>query len=283
MALVLFAMLSTSFMTVNRMVAQAISGRIIEEGLSAQLSEANARLVHRATHDDLTGLANRALFRDVLDHHLASPSHHRVSTAVLYLDLDRFKVVNDSLGHGEGDQLLRDVAERLRGRVRSEDLLARLGGDEFTIVAPGSRTPTRRSGSASASARRSRRRSSSRGLRTVVSVSVGIALSHRGITSTDLMRYADAALYEAKGAGRNRVVLFDDSMRSSLSGRLERENALAPGARRPRVRGVVPAARRPGLAADRRGRGARALAPPRARHARPRRLPPAHGRVRTDP
>ena len=225
MALILFAMLYTSFITVNRMVAQAISGRIIEEGLSAQLSEANARLVHRATHDDLTGLANRALFRDVLDHHLASPSSHRVSTAVLYLDLDRFKVINDSLGHGEGDQLLRDVAERLRACVRGEDLLARLGGDEFTIVAPGV--------NADAALRLGERIRAAfeapfilAGLRTVVSVSVGIALSHRGITSTDLMRYADAALYEAKGAGRNRVVLFDDSMRSSLTGRLERENAL---------------------------------------------------------
>jgi len=225
MALVLFAMLYTSFMTVNRMVAQAISGRLIEEGLSAQLSEANARLVHRATHDDLTGLANRALFRDVLDHHLASPTHHRVSTAVLYLDLDRFKVINDSLGHGEGDQLLRDVAERLRGCVRGEDLLARLGGDEFTIVAPGVDGD-----SAVGLGERIRAAFEApfilAGLRTVVSVSVGIALSHRGITSTDLMRYADAALYEAKGAGRNRVVLFDDSMRSSLTGRLERENAL---------------------------------------------------------
>jgi diguanylate cyclase (GGDEF)-like protein len=225
MALILFAMLWTSFMTVNRMVAQAISGRLIEEGLSAQLSEANARLVHRATHDDLTSLANRALFRDVLDHHLSSPTPLRVSTAVLYLDLDRFKVINDSLGHGEGDQLLRDVAERLRACVRGEDLLARLGGDEFTIVAPGVDGD-----SALRLGERIRAGFETpfilAGLRTVVSVSVGIALSHRGISSTDLMRYADAALYEAKGAGRNRVVLFDDSMRSSLTGRLERENAL---------------------------------------------------------
>jgi diguanylate cyclase (GGDEF)-like protein len=225
MAVVLFAMLYTSFMTINRMIAQAISGRLVEEGLSAQLSEANARLVHRATHDDLTGLANRALFRDVLDHHLASPAGHHMSTAVLYLDLDRFKVINDSLGHGEGDQLLRDVAERLRGCVRGEDLLARLGGDEFTVVAPGV------DGDAAVGLGERIRASFEApfilaGLRTVVSVSVGIALSHRGVSSTDLMRYADAALYEAKGAGRNRVVLFDDSMRSSLSSRLERENAL---------------------------------------------------------
>jgi len=208
MSFVLFAMLYTSFLMVNRMVAQAIGGRIVEEGLSAQLSEANARLVHRATHDDLTGLANRALFRDVLDHHLASREARGSSTAVLYLDLDRFKVVNDSLGHVEGDQLLRDVAERLRNCVRGEDVLARLGGDEFTVVAPGVDA---------AGAMRLGERVRAvfdppfvlAGLRTQVSVSVGIALSHRGISATDLMRYADAALYEAKGAGRNRVVLFD--------------------------------------------------------------------------
>ncbi len=225
MSLVLFAMLYTSFLTVNRMVAQAISGRLVEEGLSAQLSEANARLVHRATHDDLTGLANRALFRDVLDHHLASREARGSSTAVLYLDLDRFKVVNDSLGHVEGDQLLRDVAERLRNCVRGEDVLARLGGDEFTVVAPGVDAE-----GALRLGERVRAVFDSpfvlAGLRTQVSVSVGIALSHRGISATDLMRYADAALYEAKGAGRNRVVLFDDSMRSSLSSKLERESAL---------------------------------------------------------
>jgi diguanylate cyclase (GGDEF)-like protein len=225
MSLVLFAMLYTSFLMVNRMVARAIGGRIVEEALSAQLSEANARLVHRATHDDLTGLANRALFRDVLDHHLASREARGSSTAVLYLDLDRFKVVNDSLGHVEGDQLLRDVAERLRNSVRGEDVLARLGGDEFTVVAPGV-------DAAAALGLGERIRGVFdppfvlAGLRTQVSVSVGIALSHRGMNATDLMRYADAALYEAKGAGRNRVVLFDDSMRASLSSKLERESAL---------------------------------------------------------
>jgi diguanylate cyclase (GGDEF)-like protein len=144
---------------------------------------------------------------------------------VLYLDLDRFKVVNDSLGHVEGDQLLRDVAERLRNSVRGEDVLARLGGDEFTVVAPGV--------DATAALGLGERIRAVfdppfvlAGLRTQVSVSVGIALSHRGMNATDLMRYADAALYEAKGAGRNRVVLFDDSMRSSLSSKLERESAL---------------------------------------------------------
>lgn len=223
MGLVYAGMLYVSFVSINRLIVDAVGGRLVEEALSAQLSEANARLVHRATHDDLTGLANRSLFRDTLEHELAQTHYGR--TAVLYLDIDRFKVVNDSLGHVEGDQLLRDVAERLRASVRSEDMLARLGGDEFTVVAPGL--------DPQGALRLGERIRTALdepfligGLRVTTTVSVGIALSRSSTTAIDLMRYADAALYEAKGAGRNRVVLFDDSMRASLSNRLQRETAL---------------------------------------------------------
>jgi diguanylate cyclase (GGDEF)-like protein len=225
MAVVFLAVLYTSFVSINRMIAAAIGGRLAEEGLTAQLSEANARLVHRATHDDLTGLANRALFRDTLERLVEGTHTRRSATAVLYLDIDRFKVINDSLGHVEGDQLLRDVAERLRQCVRAEDVLARLGGDEFTVVSPGV--------DVDAALRLGERIRATldapftiAGLQVVTSVSVGIALSRIGTTATDLMRYADAALYEAKGAGRNRVVLFDDSMRATLSNKLRRESTL---------------------------------------------------------
>jgi diguanylate cyclase (GGDEF)-like protein len=223
MGAVFIGMLYVSFVSINRLIADSVGGRIVEEALSAQLSEANARLVHRATHDDLTGLANRALFRDTLEHQLSRPQIGR--TAVLYLDIDRFKVVNDSLGHVEGDQLLRDVAERLRASVRSEDLLSRLGGDEFTVVAPGlDPAGAQRLGERIRAALDKPFTLS--GLRVVTTVSVGIALSRQSTSALDLMRYADAALYEAKGAGRNRVVVFDDSMRAALSNRLQRESAL---------------------------------------------------------
>jgi diguanylate cyclase (GGDEF)-like protein len=223
MGAVFIGMLYVSFVSINRLIADSVGGRIVEEALSAQLSEANARLVHRATHDDLTGLANRALFRDTLEHQLSRPQIGR--TAVLYLDIDRFKVVNDSLGHVEGDQLLRDVAERLRASVRSEDLLSRLGGDEFTVVAPGlDPAGAQRLGERIRAALDKPFTLS--GLRVVTTVSIGIALSRQSTSALDLMRYADAALYEAKGSGRNRVVLFDDSMRAALSNRLQRESAL---------------------------------------------------------
>jgi len=223
LGVVFVGMLYVSIVAVSQLIADSVGARIAEEALSAQTSGANARLVHRATHDDLTGLANRALFHDTLEHQLARA--HIGRTAVLYLDIDRFKVVNDSLGHIEGDQLLHDVAERLRQSVRSEDLLARLGGDEFTVVAPGLDP-----GGAQRLGERIRTPLDAPftigGLRVVTTISVGIALSRTSTSALDLMHCADAALYEAKGARRNRVVLVDDSMRSSLSNRLKRENAL---------------------------------------------------------
>ena len=214
-----------SFEQAHRTILEAVGARVVEEGLSEQLYEANARLVHRATHDDLTGLANRALFRDVLERRIQAVHVGSRELALLYLDLDRFKVVNDSLGHAEGDALLRAASERLRGCVRGDDLLARLGGDEFTLVAPDLDVD-----GALALAERVRAAFDPEflvgGLRTTVTVSVGVAMSLPGVSALDLMRYADAALYEAKAAGRNTVVLFDNAMTESLSSRLERENEL---------------------------------------------------------
>jgi len=210
---------------VHRLILEAVGGRLVEQGLTEQLSEANARLVHRATHDDLTGLANRALFRDVLERRLQSVRHEGRSLALFYLDIDRFKVVNDSLGHAEGDALLREAADRLRTCVRGDDLLARLGGDEFTLLAPDIDADA-----ALALGERIRATFDDEftvgGLRTVATVSVGVAMSAPNVSANDLMRYADAALYEAKGNGRNRVVMFDESIRDQVSSRLERETEL---------------------------------------------------------
>jgi diguanylate cyclase (GGDEF)-like protein len=225
MGVLFVAILYIAWRQIHRTLLEAVGGRLVEEALSDELSEANARLVHRATHDDLTGLANRALFRDVLDQRVASARQRGTELALLYLDLDRFKVVNDSLGHAEGDALLQAAAERLRRCVRGDDLLARLGGDEFTLVAPDVDADV-----ALAVAERIRREFEPPfvvgGHRTVVNVSIGVALSAPGLSALDLMRYADAALYVAKDDGRNRVVLFDRGMEESLSTRLERENEL---------------------------------------------------------
>ncbi|MFC6239008.1 diguanylate cyclase domain-containing protein [Longivirga aurantiaca] len=113
--------LFVSFEQSHRTILEAVGARVVEEGLSEQLYEANARLVHRATHDDLTGLANRALFRDVLERRIQAVHVGSRELALLYLDLDRFKVINDSLGHAEGDALLRAASERLRSVVRGDD------------------------------------------------------------------------------------------------------------------------------------------------------------------
>jgi diguanylate cyclase (GGDEF)-like protein len=224
MSLVYLALLSVSFVLLNRTLVDAISGRLVEARLSAELTEANARLQHRATHDELTGLANRALFRERLHEFLARPGPD-ATVAVLYLDIDRFKVLNDSLGHVEGDALLQLVTERLTTAIRDTDLLARLGGDEFTVVAPDVDID-----GALALAERVRAAFDAPfaigGLSTAVTASVGVAVSRPGLTDVDLMRYADAALYEAKGAGRNRVSLFDDTTRALLSTRLERETTM---------------------------------------------------------
>jgi diguanylate cyclase (GGDEF)-like protein len=225
MSVCFVAVLVVSFEQAHRTILEAVGARVVEEGLSEQLYEANARLVHRATHDDLTGLANRALFRDVLERRIQAVHAGSRELALLYLDLDRFKVINDSLGHAEGDALLQAAAERLRACIRGDDLLARLGGDEFTLVAPDLDVH-----GALALAERVRAAFDPEflvaGLRTTVTVSVGVAMSVPGVTALDLMRYADAALYDAKAAGRNTVVLFDRSQTESLSSRLERENAL---------------------------------------------------------
>ena len=217
--------LAVSFEQAHRTILEAIGARVVEEGLSEQLYEANARLVHRATHDDLTGLANRALFRDVLERRIQAVHAGSRELALLYLDLDRFKVINDSLGHAEGDALLQAAAERLRGCIRNDDLLARLGGDEFTLVAPDIDVH-----GALALAERVRAAFDPEfhiaSLRSTVTVSVGVAMSVPDVSALDLMRYADAALYEAKAKGRNTVVLFDHAMTESLSSRLERENEL---------------------------------------------------------
>jgi len=225
MAAMLIGILYVSWQQIHRTILEAIGGRIVEESLTEQLWETNARLMHRATHDELTGLANRSLFRDSLERHLRIAHETGGSLALLYLDLDRFKVVNDSLGHAEGDALLEAATERLRRVVRADDVLARLGGDEFTLLAPGADVEA-----ALHLAERVRASFDDEfevgGFRAVVTASVGVAMSAPGLSAHDLMRYADAALYEAKDQGRNRVALFDHSMEEVLSSRLSRESEL---------------------------------------------------------
>ncbi|MEZ5266130.1 MAG: diguanylate cyclase [Acidimicrobiales bacterium] len=183
-------------------------------------SRREAELAERASHDWLTGLSNRSRLLESLEAALARARRNQRLVALAFLDLDRFKLVNDRFGHEAGDQLLVQVAERLRSVVRPSDLVARLGGDEFVVLCD---TVDDKS-QAFAMAHRVANALSANpytvdGTTVRVTASVGLALS-RGTESPDgLLRNADAALYRAKETGRHRIALFDESMRSRVSNR----------------------------------------------------------------
>ena len=192
-------------------------------------------LRHRSLHDPLTGLANRRLYLEALDEALerAHEDQRAGSVAVLFLDLDGFKYVNDSLGHHVGDGLLEAVAERLQETARPEDLTARFGGDEFALLC----RDVSKEDDALAIGRRINEALAAgfqigeHELR--VSASVGVALSGRlGADSGTLVRDADAAMYSAKARGRARCELFGQSLRGRMVERLKTENELRPALER---------------------------------------------------
>jgi diguanylate cyclase (GGDEF)-like protein/PAS domain S-box-containing protein len=179
------------------------------------------QLQHQAFHDSLTGLANRALFADRVEHALQRAQRSGEQVAVLFLDLDDFKTINDSLGHDAGDELLVAVARRLRRSLRPADTVARLGGDEFAVLLEGENVD-----SASIVAERAVRaieepiRLGDRDV--TVHVSAGIELGDsRKHSAGDLLRNADVAMYVAKGKGKARFEVFDSSMHAAAVQRLE--------------------------------------------------------------
>ena len=183
----------------------------------------------RAFHDALTGLANRALFADRLEHALARTRRTPDRIAVLFLDLDDFKTINDSLGHGEGDGVLMSVADRLRQAVRSGDTLARLGGDEFAVLIEDSSDASPPIDVAERLLETLRAPFRHAAGELFVHASVGVAIVTGGRSSADeLLRDADAAMYIAKSRGKNRAVVFESGMhraavaRLALKGDLER-------------------------------------------------------------
>ncbi|CAM3954042.1 EAL domain-containing protein [Kibdelosporangium persicum] len=179
--------------------------------------EAEARLVHQALHDSLTGLPNRALLMDRLKQVLARADRHPTLTAVMFLDLDGFKDINDSLGHDIGDQVLREIAHRISAQVRPSDTVARLGGDEFVVLCSDLRTEQNAVEIAERLTAAVGRPVALPGYAVEVEVtaSIGIALSDNdSLTPEDMLRNADAAMYGAKTQGKNRWEIFDENRRA---------------------------------------------------------------------
>ena len=185
-----------------------------------------ADLARLAFSDVLTGLANRALFTDRLELALRRTARSGGEVAVVFLDLDGFKAVNDSLGHAAGDRLIREVARMLQSAVRTEDTLARLGGDEFAILverSPGVQEATRIAERVLAALAD---QVDLGGQRVTVSASIGIATGDVAATASSLLRDADNAMYWAKDAGRGRYVVFNPQMRSAAAERRQLETDL---------------------------------------------------------
>ncbi|MBS1848027.1 MAG: PAS domain S-box protein [Actinobacteria bacterium] len=190
-------------------------------------ADLEARLEHQATHDPLTGLPNRSLLLDRLGVALGRSSRNSSHLAVLFADLDRFKVVNDGLGHAAGDELLMLVARRLESTVRPGDTVARLGGDEFIIVCEDLDDPADATDLAERISAAVTEPVSISGSEFVVSVSIGITVVDDPTEDPDqVIRDADAAMYLAKQRGRARWEIFDRELRTRASQRLGVENAL---------------------------------------------------------
>ncbi len=181
----------------------------------------------QALHDPLTRLPNRALFRDRAEHALARARWRTQQVAVVFLDLDRFKPINDTWGHHVGDQVLVDIGERLRGTVRAGDTVARLGGDEFAILLEDLDEPGEMTRIARRVLEALREPILVRGRAIPLRASLGIALSDTVSADVDaLIRDADVAMYIAKKRGGGRYVLFEESMRAGVADSLELEMEL---------------------------------------------------------
>lgn len=193
-----------------------------------QRKETEEQLLRDALHDGLTGLPNRVLFNDRLERSIARTKrdvqHH---FAVLFLDVDRFKVINDSLGHGVGDQLLIAVANRLQEAVRPGDTVARLGGDEFTILLEDPQEPDDAVSVAQRIIQAVKQPFHLETREVFVTTSIGIALSSAGYQRPqDVLRDADTAMYRAKAQGRSGHQVFDATMHTRAVKLLELENDL---------------------------------------------------------
>jgi len=206
---------------INEQLEEKVNSRTLE------LTELTKQLEHQAYHDALTGLANRITLDNNLRLAIEQKERHDGQLAILFLDLDRFKIINDTLGHAAGDELLKEVAERFKGCVRKSDTLARLGGDEFAVLL----FEMEHTNTASAVARKLSE-AIVKPLHVVdhdlsLSTSIGISIyPDDGLDAETLIKNADTAMYRSKERGRNQVTFFSPEMNTRTERRLALENKL---------------------------------------------------------
>ena len=221
----------------NMLHEPAVAGIVITVHDISERKAFERQLVEQAFYDPLTGLPNRALFNDRLNQALGRGERRHQSLGLLFLDLDNFKLVNDSLGHQAGDTLLVEVAKRLRAAVRASDTVARLGGDEFVVLLERITSEADALPMAESLAKQLLPPFSVEGRELVITASIGIAFSepdqeHGG----SLLRNADVAMYRAKADGKGRHVVFDAGMHADIMARLELEADLRQALERGELR-----------------------------------------------
>ncbi|MCA1648437.1 MAG: EAL domain-containing protein, partial [Chloroflexi bacterium] len=211
----------------NLLLQPSVAGIVVTYRDITERKRFESELKHLAFHDPLTGLPNRALFSDRVERALAHADRDFRSVGALFLDVDNFKVINDSLGHQQGDALLAEVAVRIRGCVRAEDTVARLGGDEFTVLLENLSSELDATELAERITTDLNRPIALHGREVFVTVSIGVALSiPRHDNPDSLLRNADLAMYRAKSDGKARVAVFDRSMETRAVERMEVETEI---------------------------------------------------------
>lgn len=217
-----------SWLTVDNVGTNLLNESTVQ-GLALNTRDVTERRImeeqcmHQAFHDPLTDLANRSLFLYQVGHALARGVRHVEPVTILFLDLDNFKNVNDSLGHAAGDRLLVEAARRLSACVRDSDLIARLGGDEFAVLIESTDSVDEVLNMADRIVSALGRAFLLSGKEVFVSASIGIARTEDGATSDELVRNADVAMYIAKTRGKGCYVLFEPQMHAAALERLDLE------------------------------------------------------------
>lgn len=206
-------------------VRNLLETRMLHDALRQANEALEQKLIHQALHDPLTGLANRVMFAERVEHAMTRVARGD-NVAVLFLDLDNFKSVNDSLGHTEGDRLLEAISRRLLQSTRGCDTVARLGGDEFAILLEGLAPEVEAITVIERIKEALRRPVALRSREVIVSASIGLAHVELGQDVNEVLRNADLAMYHAKAAGRGGHEVFEPGMHAAVLERLELESDL---------------------------------------------------------